>query len=93
VSCGVVAAVVRIVGGKACASIGVACGTYTRIAVRANRIDTARQSRGCIARIAIQSQSCRFDMTLINACASLRFTACPKPPVPLRGIVRFCIAQ
>ncbi|KHL17499.1 hypothetical protein D7S92_23165 [Burkholderia contaminans] len=91
------AAVACIVDGKACARIGVACGTRTRgtctcFAAHADRIDTTRRSRGCIARIAIQSQSRRFDMTSINASASLRFTACMTPPVSPRGIVRFCIA-
>ncbi|OXI82985.1 hypothetical protein CFB40_17735 [Burkholderia sp. AU31652] len=92
-SCDVVVAVVCIVGGKACARIGVACGARTRLAAHADRIDTTRQSRGCIARIAIQSQPRRFDMTSINACASVQFTVCMTPPALLRGIIRSCIVH
>jgi len=90
--------VVRIVDGKACEGIGVASGTRTHVAAHADRIDTTRRdttrrSRGCIVRIAIQSQPRRFDMTSINACASRRFTACMTPSLPSRGIVRSCVAR
>ncbi|WP_254616746.1 hypothetical protein [Burkholderia metallica] len=39
------------------------------------RIDPARQSSRCAARIAIQSQSRRGAMTSVNACARTRCTA------------------
>ncbi|WP_176048775.1 hypothetical protein [Burkholderia sp. BCC1644] len=54
-------------------------------------VDRARQADRCTARIAIQSQLRRFDMTSINACASARFAVRMKPPTPMREIVHSSI--
>ncbi|MGU3780458.1 hypothetical protein [Burkholderia metallica] len=65
-----------------------------RIVANAGRIDAIRRPHGGIAaRIAIQSQPRRVDMTSINTRASVRFAACATLPMPPRGIVRSCIAQ